>query len=56
MAPELTIMISFPEFFSSESTLTSRSMRLRLTCPVSYVRVEVPILTTTRFALLKAFA
>ena len=50
IAPEVTRMISRPPFCRSLSTRHSDSTRRRFSFPFSYVSVEVPTFTTTRFA------
>lgn len=54
-APLLTSIIFFPEFCKSQSVFTSTSIRLRLSIPDGYVKVEVPTLTTIICASLISF-
>ena len=49
IAPELTRIISLPEFCRSHSTFTSCSILLKFKLPFSYVNVDVPTFTTILF-------
>lgn len=53
IAPDETRITSLPEFLRSARTFTSFSILRMLKRPDSWVRAEVPTLTTIRFASLK---